>query len=312
MASKPPSPQQTLARKLCWAAAALASLLVVALLLIYSAPAVPKASGGVHYGAKTLASGSGNHEPVMTGAPGGLHYMIRGSAVGPAPALVPMTAGYKEAAELASDDLLFVKWLVAAGDIVQAGDPLMVYSKDGVEQRLKASSSGQVKELVEAAEGEQLRRGSKLVIFGHPPPQVSISGGVMFLVALSMMAVAVLLVAGAVLLSTDSSKYKKLAPNERDHEAAVDELQTPCLAVESGTAAPAAASLPGLPVAYAPAPAAFSVAAQRPALRVITAPAESAPEMQPSQAVEQPEAQDESKKSDDLSPKLPRLSSKGR
>jgi len=109
-------------------------------------------------------------EQVMTNKPGSVHYLIRHRPAGPAPTPAPMTAGYKAFTELARHDVHFVKWVVAVGDMVQVGDPLLVFSRRGRHEQMMVSAAGQIKELADVSEGDLLGTGTKLVIVGHPRP----------------------------------------------------------------------------------------------------------------------------------------------
>eukprot|EP00931_Biecheleriopsis_adriatica_P073888 TRINITY_DN48093_c0_g1_i1.p1 TRINITY_DN48093_c0_g1~~TRINITY_DN48093_c0_g1_i1.p1 ORF type:complete len:357 (+),score=78.50 TRINITY_DN48093_c0_g1_i1:61-1071(+) len=189
-------------KTLGWQLCCFFAIVSFATVLLRMAPAThPKGAAGVHYGVLLPATGNADHEPVMTDQPGGVHYLIQGKPAGPLPKPEPMTAGYREIAEIAGEDLVFLKWLASQGDIVQAGDPLLEYSKGGQQLQLKASSSGQIKELVKVGKGEVLSKDSKLAIFGHPAPQLPVAPnfdssilGAAFLVLVSIMFVAIVVI----------------------------------------------------------------------------------------------------------------------
>lgn len=109
-------------------------------------------------------------EQVMTNRPGSVHYLVRHKVSGHAPTLAPMAAAYKTLTEVAQHEVHFVKWVVAVGDTVHVGDPLLVFSRSGRKEELRASAAGQIKELADVSEGDWLSTGTKLVIVGHPRP----------------------------------------------------------------------------------------------------------------------------------------------
>lgn len=156
-------------------AASIATILfgsaLLAVILLPRRPEAGQTTVGVHYmPMRPMSNSMAVSEQVMTNKPGSVHYLIRHIPSGPAPTLAPMTAGYKAFTELAQHEVHFVKWVVAVGDMVQVGDPLLVFSRNGRHEQMAASAAGQIKELANVSEGDRLSRGTKLVIVGHPRP----------------------------------------------------------------------------------------------------------------------------------------------
>lgn len=146
---------------------------LLAVMILHSRPAATQTTAGVHYMPMSPMShqmAESQHEQVMTDEPGSVHYLARHKESGPAPTLAPMTAGYRASTVVAQQEVHFVKWMVEVGNMVQAGDPLLVFSKNGRREELKSSAAGQIKELADVSEGDRLSTGTKLVIVGHPGP----------------------------------------------------------------------------------------------------------------------------------------------
>eukprot|EP00930_Biecheleria_cincta_P056892 TRINITY_DN4290_c0_g1_i1.p1 TRINITY_DN4290_c0_g1~~TRINITY_DN4290_c0_g1_i1.p1 ORF type:complete len:303 (-),score=59.37 TRINITY_DN4290_c0_g1_i1:119-988(-) len=222
---------------------------LLAFMILPRRPEAAQTIAGVHYMPMRPIShqvAETQPEQVMTNEPGSVHYLVRHRASGPAPTIAPMTAGYKAFTEVAKHEVHFFKWLVAEGDMVQIGDPLLLFSRSGRHEELKAKVAGQIKELADVSEGDRLSTGTKLVIVGHPSPAFhpAIVG---FAITLLMLGLLLLVAVVAQMrwfpayeqvTSQEKSLEEGLAP--RSKEFAVDAL--PLKAKEHG---PATAS--GLP-----------------------------------------------------------------
>jgi len=227
------------------AASIVAAVFASALLVVMTSPSRPAAAQttvGVHYMPTRPFSHPTVPEQVMTNEAGGVHYLVRHTA-GPAPTLAPMTPGYKAFTEVAPHDVRFVKWVVAVGDIVQVGDPLLVFSRSGRREELRASAAGRIKELADVSEGERVNTATKLVIVGHPGP--ALDPVVSCFVAL----VAVLILVAFVAHVRSLPAYEQVASQEKSMEEGLapkaEDSEVSALRLKAKGQDPAAAS--GLP-----------------------------------------------------------------
>ncbi|CAE8719321.1 unnamed protein product [Polarella glacialis] len=127
----------------------------------------------VHYGQPLEASSVASAAvlPTMESSKGsqiqGAHYLIGTDAMPRVPQTGPV---YRGVIQTAPEDLLFVRWLVQAGDVVRAGDPLLLAKKDGQLTRLKVGGAGVIKSVSAVAHpGQVISKGSELAVLGHPP-----------------------------------------------------------------------------------------------------------------------------------------------
>jgi len=227
----------------CKIAASIATvLLAFALAGIFFLPVRPT-DAGVHYMPMSHPVAEAQPEPIMTNEPGSIHYLIRHRASGHSPTIAPMTAGYKALTEVGQQDIHFIRWVVAVGDTVQVGDPLLVFERGGRHKELKASAAGQIKELVDVSQGDKLSKGTKLVIVGHPGPAFSP------LTSLALALLALLTLLGIIGLVRRRQSYEQVSAEEKSLEEGLapeaQEVAVEALPVKAKQHDPAAAS--GLP-----------------------------------------------------------------
>jgi len=198
---------------------------------------------GVHYMPMSHPVAEAQPEQIMTNEPGSIHYLIRHRASGHSPTIAPMTAGYKALTEVAQQDIHFIKWVVAVGDTVQIGDPLLVFKRGGRHKELKASAAGQIKELVNVSQGDKLSKGTKLVIVGHPGPAFYP------LTSLALALLALLTLLGVIGLVRRRQSYEQVSSEEKTLEEGLapeaQEVAVDALPFKAKQHDPAAAS--GLP-----------------------------------------------------------------
>eukprot|EP00930_Biecheleria_cincta_P056894 TRINITY_DN4290_c0_g3_i1.p1 TRINITY_DN4290_c0_g3~~TRINITY_DN4290_c0_g3_i1.p1 ORF type:complete len:305 (-),score=56.60 TRINITY_DN4290_c0_g3_i1:214-1083(-) len=204
-------------------------------------------TAGVHYmpmRPMTYPVAETQPEQVMTNEPGSMHYLVSQRVFGPTPTLAPMTAGYTAFTQVAQQEVHFVKWLVAVDDIVQIGDPLLVFSRNGRREELKASAAGQIKELAHVSEKDRLSTGTKLVIVGHPRPALE-SAIVSFAIAL----LGLLLFVAVIAHGRSLPAYEQLASQDKSLEEGLapkaEKFAAEALPLKVKEQEPAAAS--GLP-----------------------------------------------------------------
>eukprot|EP00930_Biecheleria_cincta_P056893 TRINITY_DN4290_c0_g2_i1.p1 TRINITY_DN4290_c0_g2~~TRINITY_DN4290_c0_g2_i1.p1 ORF type:complete len:300 (-),score=60.36 TRINITY_DN4290_c0_g2_i1:339-1187(-) len=225
------------------AASTVAVLLAFALAGALILPVRRPAHAGVHYMPMSHPVAEAQPEQVMTNKPGSIHYLIRHRVSGHSPTNAPMTAGYKALTEVAQQDIHFVKWLVAVGDTVEVGDPLLVFSMGGRHEDLKASAAGQVKELADVSQGDKLSKGTKLVIVGHPGPAFHLFTSS----ALALLALLTLL--GVIHVVRRQQSYEQVSSQAKSLEEGLppeaEEVAVDALPLKAEQHGPAAAS--GLP-----------------------------------------------------------------